>query len=374
MRPISPNDGDRRLQRRALGRGDDRERDRQVGAGLVDAHAARDVDEDVRLAERDPRVAREDGDDHREPLRVDAGPDAPRHREVGRRDERLDLEQHRPRPLERAGDGCADLALDGPAEELGRLGHADEPGAGHLEDGELVRRAEAVLRRAQDAMLVVAVALELEDAVDQVLEDARAGDRPVLRHVADEEHRDSRLLGHAQQPRRGLAHLRDRAGRRAELGRVERLHRVDHADLRPLLLERRADGVELGLGQDLDPLGAAEPRGAELHLRGRLLAGHEQRAMRAADSRARTQQEQRRLADARLAAHEDERRGDEPAAEHAVELGHARRDPLALLRGDVDEPHRRPGRGRRAPRPAPPRAASRTRRSDGHLPNQRPAA
>ena len=69
-----------------------------------------------------------------------------------------------------------------------------EPGAGHLEDAELVRRAEAVLRGAQHAVRVVAVALELEHAVDEVLEHARAGDRAVLRHVADEEERDAGLL------------------------------------------------------------------------------------------------------------------------------------------------------------------------------------
>ena len=140
------------------------------------------------------------------------------------------------------------------------LGHADEPGAGHLEDADLVRRAEAVLRRAQDPVRAVAVALELEHAVDEVLEHARAGDGAVLRHVADEEDRDAVLLRDAQEARGRLAHLRDRARRRAELRRVERLHRVDHADLGPLALERRADRLELGLGEHLDPLGAAEPR------------------------------------------------------------------------------------------------------------------
>ena len=184
-----------------------------------------------------------------------------------RRDERLDLEQDRPRSLERAGDRRADLAVLGLAEERRRIGHADEPGAGHLEDAELVRRAEAVLRGAQHAVRVVAVALELEHAVDEVLEHARAGDRAVLRDVADEDRRDAVLLRDAQEPRRRLAHLRDRAGRRAELGRVERLHRVDHADVGPLALERRADGLELGLGEDLDVRRPAEPLGAQLHLR-----------------------------------------------------------------------------------------------------------
>ena len=55
-------------------------------------------------------MAREHGDDHREALRVDAGADAPGHRQVGRCDEGLDLEQQRARSLERARDRGAYLA------------------------------------------------------------------------------------------------------------------------------------------------------------------------------------------------------------------------------------------------------------------------
>ena len=62
-------------------------------------------------------------------------------------------------------------------------------------------------------MRVVAVALELEDAVDEVLEHARACDGAVLRHVADQDRRDAVLLRDAQQARGRLAHLSDRAGR-----------------------------------------------------------------------------------------------------------------------------------------------------------------
>ena len=101
-------------------------------------------------------------------------------------------------------------------------------------------------------MGVVAVALELEHAVDEVLEHARPGDRPVLRHVADEEHGNAGLLRDPQDPRRGLAYLRHRPGPRADLGGIQRLYGVDHADLRTLALERRADRGELGLCQDLD--------------------------------------------------------------------------------------------------------------------------
>src|SRR3712207_8397899 len=53
-----------------------RSRDREIGARLVDPDAARDVHEHVRLPEGKPCVARANGDDHREALRIDAGGDA----------------------------------------------------------------------------------------------------------------------------------------------------------------------------------------------------------------------------------------------------------------------------------------------------------
>ncbi len=269
--------------------------------------------------------------------------DAARHGEVARRDERLHLEQDRARALERARDGRARLAVDGAPEHLGRIGNADEAGARHLEHADLVRRAEAVLHGTQHAVCAIPVAFELQHAVDEMLEYARARDGAVLRHMADEDRRDAVLLRDAQQPAGRLAHLRNRARSRAELGRVERLHRVDHADLGTFRLERLADDVELGLGEDLDVRRAAEPLRAELHLSDGLLARDQKHTALAAHRLERSEQE-RRLADAGLAADEDERRRDDAAAEHAVELGDAGGDPLRVLDLDVDEPQERLGR------------------------------
>jgi len=153
-------------------------------------------------------------------------------------------------------------------------------------------------------------------------------------------------FGQAQQPPRRLAHLGDRARRRAEVGRVEGLNRVDHADVGPLRLQRRADDLELGLGEDLDVRRPAEPLGTELHLGDRLLTRDQQRAVRCAHL-LECGQQQGGLADAWLAADEHERRGHEAAAEHAVELGDAGRDPLRILDLDVDEPEQGLGRNRR---------------------------
>ena len=190
-------------------------------------------------------------------------------------------------------------------------------------------------------MRAVAVALEVEDAVDEVLEHARAGDGALLRHVADEERRDALLLGHAQEPAGRLAHLRHGAGRGAELGRVERLDGVDDADVGLLALERRADLVEVRLGQDVDVAGAAEPVGAQLHLRRGLLAGDEH-GLPLPGHGLEGHEQERGLADPGVAGDEDEARGDEAAAEHAVELGDSGRDPLGLGGLDLDEPEERP--------------------------------
>ena len=223
-------------------------------------------------------------------------------------------------------------------------------------------------------MRVIAVALELEHAVDQVLEHARACDCAVLGHVADEDGGDVLLLRDPEQAAGGLADLADRAGRRAHVGGIESLDRVDHADVGPLALEGGADGIELGLGEDLDVLGAAEPRRAQLHLRGRLLAGDEERTAAAGGDRTEGAEEQGRLADAGLAADEDEAGRDEPAAEDAVELGHAGRDPLRLLGVDVDEAEERLRRGSPSSMRQGVSSTSEPKAlQPGHLPNQRPA-
>ena len=126
-------------------------------------------------------------------------------------------------------------------------------------------------------MCVIAVALELEHAVDEMLEHTWPSNRAVLGHVPDEDRRDAQLLRSAHQPRRGLADLDHRSRRRADLRGIERLHRIDHADVGPLGLERRQHRLELGLRQDFDLLRASEPFRPELHLGNGLLTGDEER-------------------------------------------------------------------------------------------------
>ena len=215
-----------------------------------------------------------------------------------------------------------------------------QPRARHLEHAELVRGPEPVLHRTQDAVRVIAISFELQNAVDEVLEDSRPRDGSILRHVSDENRRDARFFCGAQQSCSRLAHLSDGSRRRSDLGGIQRLHRIDHADVRALRLERRDHRLELRLREDLDALCTAEPFGAKLHLRCRFLAGHEECTPVLRDRRERRQQE-RRLPDAGLTADEHERGRHEAAAEDAIELGDPGRDPLRRLGIDVDEAQER---------------------------------
>src|SRR3989304_5297865 len=123
-------------------------------------------------------MSAEDGHDHRHPTGVDAGGYTSRHGEVRGRYQGLHLQQDRPSPLEHAADRSSDLARMRRTEELRRIRNADEASSSHLEDSELVGRPEPVLRRAEDAVLLVAITFELKDAVDEVLEHTRAGCSP----------------------------------------------------------------------------------------------------------------------------------------------------------------------------------------------------
>ena len=170
--------------------------------------------------------------------RAPGGCGRPRRHPPGRhqlrgRDERLHLHEQRPRALHRAQhDRARAPAWPPPRTGPRRPRTSTSPLLAHLEHADLVGRPEAVLERAQRAVGALALALELEHAVHEVLEHARAGERALLGHVAHEHRRDAALLGHPHEPPGHLAHLADRAGRADQLARVQRLHRVDHADRR----------------------------------------------------------------------------------------------------------------------------------------------
>ena len=138
-------------------------------------------------------------------------------------------------------------------EQRRRIGDALQAALGHREHAELVGGAEAVLDRAHEAEARMRVAFEVEHGVDDVLQHARAGDRALLGHVADEDDDDAALLGEARQLRRAFAHLRDAARRRRQRLGVDGLDRIDDDDLGRRRVDRRDDRLELHFGQQRRP-------------------------------------------------------------------------------------------------------------------------
>src|SRR5829696_3219627 len=134
------------------------------------------------------------------------------------------------------------------AHEAGRrIDDLDQAALPHLEDTDLAGGAEPVLESAQGPEGALALALELQHAVDQVLERPRSRQRALLRHVPDQEQRDIESLRRLQQGGGRLTHRADAA--RGRIRDREGLHRVDHTGGGPFRLERREDALQRGLAQ-----------------------------------------------------------------------------------------------------------------------------
>ena len=155
-----------------------------------------------------------------------------------------------------------------------RVGHLGQPRPFHREHADLVGAAEAVLHRAQDAVLVAALALEAQHRVDHMLEHARAGDGAVLGDVADEHDRGAMLLGEAHQLLRRGADLADRARRAFDQVGVHGLDGIDDQQRRRLAVaHRRQDVADRGRrGEPHRRCAKAQPNRAQPHLLGRFLA------------------------------------------------------------------------------------------------------
>ena len=225
----------------------------EVRGGLVQLQAADDVY--VCVAARDAHAAALF--QHREQQHcavvVDAVGVAAGVAVAGLGHEGLNLGQYWPRALHDAGHAGA-RSVQRAAGEHGLRGvrHLAQAGVGHLKDAYLVRGAETVLRRAEDAVAQALLALEVEHAVDHVLEYLGARNVALLVYVAHDEGREAVGLGEAHDGHRALAHLAYAAGRGGDLGVEHRLDGVhdDHGGLQ--VLDLRLYLRELGLCEDVE--------------------------------------------------------------------------------------------------------------------------
>ena len=121
---------------------------------------------------------------------------------------------------------------------------------------------------------------------------------------------------------RGRADLTDRPRRAFDRIQPHGLDRVDHGDIRTFGLEHRQDIAQAGLGRQFHRrIRQPQTLGAHADLCAGFLARHIDRFQpRICQGRRRLKQ-QRRFADTRIAAHQNGRCRDQPAAQHPVEFG-----------------------------------------------------
>ena len=269
-------------------------------------------------------------------------------RSGARNDKGLHLDRHRPSPLQGHRHACAGhvLAARG-QEEPRRVGQAPNARLVQLETADLFGGAVAVLDGAHHAQGRVAVALELADDVDEMLEHPGAGDRTFLRHVPDEQHRHRSGFRVGDERARDAANLGDAAGRPLDLGIGRSLHGIDHEQAGPHGVHVAQNRCEVRFRSQVETVvERADALGAEPDLGGRLFAGDVEHRGAAGLGRglggARGDVEkQSGFSHTRLSREQDDRPGDEAASQDAVEFVHPRRLFDRGRRGDLGDGRRR---------------------------------
>ena len=130
------------------------------------------------------------------------------------------------------------------------------------------------LAAADDAVVVMRVAFEIEDGVDDVLDELGAGEDAFLGDVADEADGGAGGLGEVDQFGAAIAKLGDAAGGRGVGGVVDHLDGVDDREGGAEAADGAGDFFEVGFGEDFElRLAEAEAAGAQLGLLGGFFAG-----------------------------------------------------------------------------------------------------
>ncbi len=153
-------------------------------------------------------------------------------------------------------------------EQFRRVGDFGQSGVGHLEHADLVRGAEAVLHRAQQPELVRAFALEIQDGIDHMFQDARTGDGTFFGDVTHENEHLATPLGNPDQLLGAGANLSDGAGGGIQCIGVHGLDGIDDRYIRAVgRVERREDVADVRSCRQQDRrIGQAQTRRAQADL------------------------------------------------------------------------------------------------------------
>ncbi len=166
--------------------------------------------------------------------------------------------------------------------------------------------------------------------VDQMLEHARPRDRAFLGDVADDDDGRAAALGKTHEFGRALAQLRHAARARGDRRGLHGLDRIDDQQRRARVARGRDDRIEIGFGEHPQRRARdAEAPGAQRNLRrGFLATGIDDR--HGARRRRGHLQQQRRLADAGVAAQQRDAALHDAATEHPIKFGEPAAGPTRL--------------------------------------------
>ena len=355
-------------------RAGDRERDREVGAGLGDAHAAGDARVDVVAGERRRRAR---CCEHGERAARAGRRRTPARRGAASAPASATTSACTSTSSGRAPSSTAATTEPGaPARRSARnsalgSGTPDEPVAGHLEEPELVGRTEAVLRARAACRSAWCRSPSNESTVSTTCSSVRgpASEPSLVTWPTSSVAMPCSLASRTQPRARRRAPGATEPGPPGDVGIVHGLDRVDREHVGPASPRRaRARrGSDVSATTSRSGGERPEPVGPQAHLRGRLLGAHEQ----AAGAGGRHARRAPGAASVLLPMPGSPpssvtEPGDEPAAEHPVELGDAGR-PLGRARAGRRRPgadrrrrestapaaDRPPPVSRRCPRPAP---------------------
>ena len=302
--------------------------------GSATRQPAGEVGVDVVRAEADPGAPAEDGDQQAEPVRVDArrpcGAGVPY---AGGRDQRLDLDEQRPAAFERRRDDAAPARRRSCSARNARAGSATSRRPRRAISKTPTSSVEPnrffVARRMRSVAVAVALERRARRRRGAPASSGRRACRPWSRGRRARPATPSAFASAIRRTAR-FADLADAPGRPVELVDGRRSAPSRRRECRASRPGDLDDPVDVVLGQDAD--GVAD--GAVRAARGARPAAGPARPtprrsrtapVRPSPASPRRLQQERRLADARLAAEQHERAGHEPAAEDPVELPDAGR-------------------------------------------------
>ena len=312
------------------------EREGEVRRSVGDLQPAGNRDEHVGGPDDYPAELFKQRQDDGEALRVDSRRHPLRYRKGGLAYERLRLEKHRPRPFHRAADHASgrrrNILLQ---KHAARIFYRRKPVRSHLEYADFVRCAEAVFDGADQAVLMVAVALEIHDRIDHVLQDARPCDLTVLGDMPDKNRDAPRILREHHQVKCAFAKLRGTSGSPRKVFLIDRLDRIDDEHLRLDLCRLLQNFFEASLAKQKH-VGTrhVQALATQLDLHRAFFAAHIEAPYSGGCHGGERGQHQGGLSDSRIATDEHQGTWCKPAPQHPVKFSIGGAQPPRLFCSD----------------------------------------